>query len=592
METVNLTINSQAISAPIGSTILQAAKQAGIDIPTLCNHPALRPEGACRICVVEVKGQRVLQTACTFPIASSMEVLTESPRVVSSRKLILDLLFSERNHYCPYCEMSGNCELQSLGYRYGIDHWVYPTYLHPFPVDASHKYLLMEHNRCVLCGRCIRACGELVANHTLGLRQRGTRSMIHADMGIPWGESTCVACGTCAQVCPTGTLTDKRSAYMGRDAQMQYIDSTCSQCSVGCGIKVVTRNDSVLRIEGDWDAEVNGGLLCQTGRFAPLYDGRERLTKPLLRRNGRQETAGWDEALRVVAERLGGGKKGELGVLASSNTTNEALYLVGRLFRNTLHTTHIGLLNEVVSESLGKSEGSFADLSGSDLIVLVGANPVREQPVASFLVKRAIDGGGRLIVVGAPENGLSSFACMTLGMDGLGQAVEMAERAANPVVLYGAGVSDAAAEVLKRLQGKAAFIALEPGVNSRAAKALGLAGSFKSSDAKVLYLLLGEQDCEDADLPGKIGKDSFVVVQSSFASPITRQADVVLPMAIWSERSGSLTNTEGRILKVNRAVNPVGEAKPDWEILTLLADRLGVKIGTSLGDVVAAALRK
>lgn len=204
MTMVTISMNGQEVSAPSGSTILQAAKLAGIDIPTLCHHQALVPVGACRICLVEVAGQRSLQTACTFPINSGMQVQTESPRVVSARKLVLDLLFSERNHYCMYCEMSGDCELQNLGYRYGIDHWVYPAYTKPFPVDATHKYILMEHNRCVLCWRCMRACGELVANHTLGLRQRGAETMIHADMNLPFGESSCVSCGTCRQVCPTG----------------------------------------------------------------------------------------------------------------------------------------------------------------------------------------------------------------------------------------------------------------------------------------------------------------------------------------------------------------------------------------------------
>ena len=591
METANITINDQAISAPVGSTILQAAMRANIDIPTLCNHPALQPAGSCRICVVEVKGQRVLQTACTFPITEGMEVQTESPRVVAARKLVIDLLFSERNHYCPYCEMSGNCELQSLGYRYGLDHWIYPTYLRPFPVDASHKYLLMDHNRCVLCGRCIRACGELVANHTLGLRQRGAKSMIHADMGIPWGESTCIACGTCAQVCPTGTLTDRRSAYMGRDSQMQYVESACSQCSMGCGMKIVTRNDSVLRIEGDWDAEINGGLLCEKGRFAPLFDQRERLTRPLIRKNGRLEAAGWDEALRVVAERIGGGKGGELGVLATSNATNEALYLAGRLFREALKATNIGLLNKASCEAPLKSGGSFADLAKSDLIILAGADPVKDQPVASFLVKQNVDAGGRLIVIGVEENGLAPFACMIVGMGEIGQAVEVAERAENPVILYGSGLTEKAAEALKRLEAKAAFIALEPGVNTRAAKAYGLDGQFQPSDAKVVYVLLGEQNGDGPDPIGRIGKGSFVIAQACYVSAVTRRADVVLPMAIWSERAGNLTNTEGRVLKVNRAVEPAGEAKADWEILALLAERLGVKIGSSL-DEVAAAIRK
>ena len=153
---VNITVNGQKVCAQSGITILQAAKLVGIDIPTLCDHPALTPVGACRICVVEVKGQRTLITACTFPITEGMEVQTESPQVVKARKLILDLLFSERNHYCPFCEASGNCELQNLGYRYGVDHWVYDTFTKGFPIDASHEYLFIEHNRCVLCSRCAR----------------------------------------------------------------------------------------------------------------------------------------------------------------------------------------------------------------------------------------------------------------------------------------------------------------------------------------------------------------------------------------------------------------------------------------------------
>ena len=589
MEMVNITINGQAVSAPGGTTILQAALKANIDIPTLCNHPALKPAGSCRICVVEVKGQRTLQTACTFPIMQGMEIQTESPRVAAARKLVVDLLFSERNHYCPYCEMSGSCELQNLGYRFGLNHWVYPTYLHPFPVDASHKYLLMEHNRCVLCGRCIRACGELVGNHTLGLRQRGAKSMIHADMGFPWGESSCISCGTCAQICPTGTLTDKRSAYMGKNAQMQYTESACSQCSMGCGMKIVTRNGNVLRVEGDWDAGTTKGLLCEKGRFAPLFDRRERLTRPMIRRGGRLEAAGWDEALKVVAEHLKGRKGQELGALASSNATNEALHLVGRLFRDILKTKNIGLLNESSCETPVESAGSFADLAKSDVILLAGADPVRNQPVASFLVKQRLDAGARLVLVGSEGNSLAPFAALIAEADKIRQAVEVAQRADCPVILYGEALTEKEAKTLKRLRGKAVFIGLEPGVNTRGAKAAGLEGEFQPSGVKALYVLLGEQSGDGPDPMGRIGKDAFVIAQASYASAVTARADVVLPMAIWSERAGSITNTEGRILEVNRAVEPLGEAKADWEILALLGQNLGLKIGASLAEVSAAS---
>ncbi len=592
MDMVNITMNGQKVSAPPGSTILQAAKQAGIDIPTLCDHPALIPIGACRICVVEVKGQRTLITACTFPITEGMEVQTETPQVVSARKFILDMLFSERNHYCPFCESSGNCELQNLGYRYGLDHWSYPTYTKAFPIDASHEHLIMEHNRCVLCGRCERACSDLVGNHTLGLRNRGNATMIHCDANLSWGDSSCISCGTCSQVCPTGAIFNRRSSFMGRDAQTECIKSTCSRCSVGCGTEIVTRAGNVLRIQGDWDAEVSGGRLCKYGRFDPLYDERERVTRPLLRRAGRLEPVSWDEALQAVAARIGGANASEIGVLTSSDCTNEALYLMGQLFRQELKAANVGLLNGVAPKLIDKPQGSLADIARSDLILVVGADPVQDQPVSSFFVKRSVDKGARLIVVGGEDNGLAPFASMNMEMADVNKAVEIAGRAEQPVVLYGAGVTQEAAGALKKLQGKASFVALEPGVNTHAAVAFGFANGFSPSAVKVLYALLGEQNCDGSDVLKDIDKNAFVAVQASFISPLTEQADVVLPMAIWSERTGSLTNTEGRVKKVNKAVEPAGEAKPDWEVLSLLAQKLGKGLGASLDEISINASRQ
>ena len=591
MAMVNITIDGRKVSAPAGSTVLEAARQAGIDIPTLCDHPVLAPIGACRMCLVEIKGQRNLQTACTFPISEGMEVQTESPKVVEARKFVLGLLFSERNHFCMYCEMSGDCELQSLGYRYGIDHWAYPTYTKRFPVDATRQYFLMDHNRCILCRRCVRACAELAANHTLGIRQRGAASMISADMDVPFGESSCVSCGTCLQVCPTGALVDKRSAFMGRDVETEHIKSVCSQCSIGCGMEIVTRAGNVLRIEGDWDAPVNAGLLCEAGRFDPLYDERQRVTKPLLRENGKLKEVSWDEALDAVAKGISKSKAQKLGVLTSTNATNEALYLLSRLFRDELQVTNLGLLNKVAPKLSAKS-GTLGDIASSDLILVIGADPAADQPVASFLVKRALDKGARLIVLDDQDNELASFAYMSSKLSEVDKAVEVAERAESPVVLYGPGVTKEAASALKKLDGKATFVALEPGVNTRAAVAFGLDNGFDLSSAEALYIMLGEQDWEDKGILSKVGKGAFVVVQASYTSPLTEHANVVLPMAIWSERAGTLTNTEGRVQKVNKATEPRGEAKPDWEILSLLAAKLGKKLGASLEEITTHAAQQ
>jgi predicted molibdopterin-dependent oxidoreductase YjgC len=331
--------------------------------------------------------------------------------------------------------------------------------------------------------------------------------------------------------------------------------------------------------------------LCKHGRFDPLYDDRTRITQPLLRRKGKLEPVGWNDAVRAVVKQIGDAEAKEVGLFVSSDATNEALYLADRLFQKELRTKNIGMPFEAAPDLIGKKQGTFGDLAGSDLILLAGADPAKDQPVASFRVKRLVDKGARLVVVDDGENGLAPFAEAVLKMDEVDKAVEMADRAERPVVLYGTGITDKAAKALKKLGKKARFVALEPGINTRAAVALGLNNGFKASAAKVLYLLLGERDLSAGEIPA-IGKDAFVIVQASYASPLLDRADVVLPMAIWSERSGSLLNTEGTLRMANQAVDPAGEAKADWEILSLLADKLGKHLGASFDDISARAAKE
>ncbi len=589
MAVVHLTINDRKVVAPAGSTVLKAAQGAGIDIPTLCNHPALSATGACRICVVEVEGQRALQTSCTFPVIEGMVIRTESPRVVAARKLVLDMLFSERNHFCMYCEASGACELQALGYRYGIDHWVYPTYRQPYLVDASHPQLLMEQNRCILCGRCVRACGDLVANHTLGLRGRGTETRVHPDSSLPWGASSCISCGTCMQVCPTGALSEKRSAYMGQGVLTETVQSTCSRCSIGCGISVVTRGGRIVCIKGDWEAAVNGGLLCRVGRFDPLTEKRARITTPLIRRKNHLESVTWETAIQTLAKRIEAATPDELGALATSHATNEALFLLETILRKKGRATRIGLLEKTVSLPFKEQTGCLEDLARADLILLVGADPVNDQPVSSFLIKRAVDQGIRLLVVGDRNNALAAVAYQVLAPKDLPQAVGMAERAEYPVVVYGAQLDAPSLAALKPLHGKGVFIPLQPGVNTAAAEALGFKSDLDQSGLRFLFILQGEAPwTEDHRLKG-VGGKTFTVVQTCFDSPLIERADMVLPAATWWETSGSLTNTEGALRPLHKVVEPLGEAKTDWEILTMLGHQLGYKLETTPEALWASA---
>jgi formate dehydrogenase major subunit len=587
MSTITITMNGQKVSARPGQTILRAAQAAGIDIPTLCHHPALAPIGACRVCLVEVAGQRTLQPACTFPVADRMEVQTESPKVVRARKFVLELIFSERNHFCMTCEMSGGCELQDLGYRYGLDHWTYPTYTQRFPVDASPPHHLLDHNRCVLCRRCLRACAELVANHTLDLRLRGASTMLTADMDVPLGESTCVNCGTCVNVCPTGALIDKRSAFMARPADVERVATVCSQCSLGCGVNVVMHRGHVLRLESLWDAPVNGGLLCRTGRFEALADGRPRLLAPMLKEKGQHVPVSWEAALAAASQRLGATAPKRLGLFTTTRLTNEAMGLLHAIFVKHLKAAQRGASHGAAPGMAACRCGKLADIAESDLILLAGSDPARDQPVASFLIKRALDRGARLVTVESRPTELTAFAETILTPRQISQAVALARAAEKPVVIYGAGLTPAAATALRKLAAKAVFIPLHPGVNTLTAETLALNGKLNAAACDTLFIAAGEENGTMEAVMQKAGPKAFVIVQASYGSALTDRADLVLPMATWLERSGTFTNTEGTIHRAHAALTPSGQSRPDWDILGRLAERLGLDAAIAKDAILA-----
>jgi formate dehydrogenase major subunit len=586
MASFNISINGQDITAESGQTVLEAATAAGIEIPTLCHHPALKPIGACRVCLVEIKGQRSLQPACTFPVAPRMVVQTESPKVVEARKFVLKLIFSERNHFCMFCEMSGDCELQKLGYRYGLDHWIYPTYTQGFPVDASPEDFLLDHNRCVLCRRCVRACSELAANHTLDLRQRGALTMVTADMNASLAQSSCIDCGICLDVCPTGALVDKRSAFAGRESDSVHIKSVCSQCSLGCGIDMVIRTNEILRIRGSWDGSVTGGLLCKKGRFQSLSDHRSRILTPLKRLNGERYPADWKDALQLAAERIGAATAGHLGVLTTTGATNEALYLLQEVFGRQLNVKHMDLFNNIAPAPPSSATASLADLAKSDCILVTGTDPSATHPVAGMLIRRAVDRGAQLFLIEEHASELAWVADGSFKTDESQPALRAARQASYPVVVYGETISKKVFTSLKSLK-KAAFVALQPGINTQAAISHGLNRKIPFADLEVLYVIAGEQNEGLAEVAANIPAETFVVAQACYVSALTERANVVLPMATWPERSGSLTNTAGLVRKVNAARPPQGEAKADWEILQLLAEKLGAQSQVSIDGMAS-----
>ena len=568
---VNLRINGRQIRARSGQTVMEAAKASGIDIPSLCHHPAITPHGACRICLVEIERQRTLQPACTFPVAEGMRVETESPKVVEERKFVLELLFSERNHYCMFCEMSGDCELQALAYRYGLDHW---TYQNPFPkieVDGTRKYFIMDHNRCILCRRCIRACSELAANNTLGVKFRGARTMISADMDSPFGESTCVACGTCLQVCPTGALIDRKSAYTGREKQVERTKSVCMFCSVGCGTEIVTRSGRVLRVEGEWE-EHNKGVLCVKGRFEPVYDNRERIKSPLLRKGGELVPVSWDEALDTMAQKLKIFKGSKVGAWTTCKTLNLTMSEMVAVFQGKMGA-HVGVLEPTLAELELPVGGSLSELVGSDCILVVGADPLSDHRVLGYHIKRARMKGAHVYLVSENHNEMSRFADKIFPPEDLSRAIKLVQGYGSPSVVYGAGTGPKEAEKLAGLKRKAHFIPVFPATNGYHAKVLGLRYGFNGDNPEVVYLLL-QDSIPPEEVIQQAKKAKFLIVHTSYHGPVTQTADVVLPCLLWYEQEGSLYNLEGKRVAVRKAV-PLPEGLiPENEVLTQLAARL------------------
>ncbi len=219
-----LQINGQDVSAREDQTILEVARENDIFIPALCQVAGLSAVGACRLCLVEVKGNPKLLPACTVPVEEGMEVTTESERIQKYRQMILELFFAERNHVCAVCVSNGHCDLQTLAQKSGLTHVRFP-YRHPsLPVDASHNRFVIDHNRCILCSRCVRICDEIEGAHTWDMLGRGIDSRVIIDLDQPWGSSdSCTSCGKCVQICPTGALSEKGKSVAEMLKKRQFL---------------------------------------------------------------------------------------------------------------------------------------------------------------------------------------------------------------------------------------------------------------------------------------------------------------------------------------------------------------------------------
>jgi predicted molibdopterin-dependent oxidoreductase YjgC len=364
-------INGREFQFEPGETILQVATRNGIDIPTLCYLKEALPTGGCRICLVEVEGDRDLVTSCSEPCSPNMIVNTNSPSVIKARRLNLELLISSGNHNClvqsldidswtdfqldvmdpvehkDLCPAYGECELQNLAIRYRVKLNRFQPKEKTHEIENVNPFIVRDLSRCILCGRCVQACNEIQVNNAISFRYRGSESKIVTKEDRALKDSDCVFCGECVQACPVGALVAKDDFKSpGLDSNVKKIRTTCSYCGVGCQLYLHSKENKVIKVTGVEGVSPNFGSLCVKGRFGfDFVNDTNRLKKPLIKENGQFKESSWEEALDLVAKRLSNIKEDSgpdsIGVLTSARITSEENYLAQKFTRAVIGTNNV-----------------------------------------------------------------------------------------------------------------------------------------------------------------------------------------------------------------------------------------------------------
>ena len=413
-----ITINGQEFDFIQGQTILDAAVTAGIQIPTLCYSPCLPAQSACRICLVEVEGARNLCASCSYPLSDGMKILTNSARVIKARKMILELILRSHELKCVVCDKNGTCELQKIAYDLGIDKSRFGFKARGIPIDDSSPAIYHEMDQCVLCGRCVAACNELMVNEVLGFTGRGSESKVSTAFHTPLKDSSCVICGACVAACPVSAILDKQSLGSGRSFEMDKTRVVCPYCGVGCTFELNSQNNNFIRVTTENLGYVNDIMTCVKGKFGlDFINHPDRLRTPLIKENGKFREATWDEAYGLIASKFKELKEkygpDALGGFSSSKCTNEENFLMEKMVRCVFGTNNVDncarLCHASTVAGLKKAFGSGAmtnsifEVEQSDVILVPGSNTTEAHPVIGSMIKRAVKYGNTKLIVVDPR---------------------------------------------------------------------------------------------------------------------------------------------------------------------------------------------
>jgi len=512
---ITFTLDGQSVSTSSGTLVIEAAKRQGIEVPSFCYYPGVTPSSvaACRMCLVEVEKMPKLQTACTLVATEGMVVKTNTEQVHSARKNMIEFLLSNHPLDCPVCDKGGECELQDMTFRYGLDHSRFNEEKLHYPEEKWSPLVFYDAPRCILCFRCVRVCDEGMDVKALGVGARGVHSVIIPNEP---GSLACEECGMCIDVCPVGALTSGTYRYQTRPWEMQYVGNPCAHCSNGCKTTLSVRNNEILRANNRDHSGINEEFLCGKGRFGFDFTTHpERVRQPLVRRNGSLEPASWEDAIEEVARRFkqvhdaNGGSS--IGVIGSNHTTNEENYLLNRFARATLGTNNLDHHRTAdyvgLAAALGPkwkdSAATMKDVYAAPAVFLVANDVTQQNPFVAWQIRTGfhhhatrfytldsrpskihrqakiaveVEQGGEPAALRWLASEQGQFDVKTT--EALVQLKAALETESDVVVLFGAGIQGAAIRDLvsfaARFQGKTKFMALGDYANSRGASDFGV----------------------------------------------------------------------------------------------------------------------
>ncbi|MDE3200620.1 MAG: NADH-quinone oxidoreductase subunit NuoG [Acidobacteriota bacterium] len=642
MADVTFTVDGKKLTAPAGTLLIDACRKAGIEIPSFCYYPGLSLQAACRMCVVRQEKVPKLQTACTTTVAEGQVFITESDEIAQARKATLELLLGNHPLDCPVCDAGGECELQDMTFKYGAGESLYAEAKQHREEQQWSPAVFYDRPRCILCYRCVRMCGEGMDVWALAVENRGARAVIAPNQG---DSLNCEQCGMCIDVCPVGALTSGTYRYKTRPWEMKHVSTVCTHCGDGCkvtlGVRSANDGAEIIRADNRDKSGINNDFLCAKGRFGfDFVESKDRLTTPMVRNAaGELKPATWTEALNAAAKKLKevhAAKGGSaIGVLGSSQTTNEENYLLQKFARTVLTTNNIDHDRTAdytaFADALAGHKDKLASLRETETapaILLIGGDPTNEHPLLAWNLRTNVrHHKARIYIVnhrgiklerqakavqGVPPNGYKDLVTL-LGSDtnelAKGIAQEETLLAVIGQELNGKALTDFVAWALKR--GNVRFAYLGDHANSRGAADMGLlpdrlpgyipvnepgafaaeyaglptkpgltqAGMLASAEKGELAVLyaVGANPAGQSGFKPDALKNTFVIVQDLFLTETAALADVVLPAASLYEKTGTVTNTFGDLQLAHKAADHAG-VKGDFEIVVRLAGAMGVDV--------------